>query len=383
MMFTAERLKYVDEYYFSKKMREINNYISSGRPIINMAIGSPDLSPSLEVKQALSESIGDHRSSMYQSYNGLLELREAISNFYYKQYGVEINPTDEILPLMGSKEGVMHISMAFLNKGDRVLIPNPGYPTYRAVSKLLGAEVLNYNLSEENNWYPKMDDLESLNPKNIKLMWINYPHMPTGADFDEKKLNELIFWAKKNNIILINDNPYSFILNKKPRSILTLKNSKGVAIELNSLSKSFNMAGWRVGMMVGESKYIDAVLKVKSNFDSGMFYCVQHGAIKALASSQKWFDSLNKEYFKRRKLAEQIATKLKLSFSKNGVGMFIWCKILNGSLKSEDFVDHLLDKYNFFISPGSIFGSQGEGYVRISLCTDTKKMNEVLKRLRS
>ena len=382
-MFTAERLKYVDEYYFSKKMREINSYISSGRPIINMAIGSPDLSPSLEVKQALSESINHQRSSMYQSYVGLPELREAISSFYYKQYGVEINPHNEILPLMGSKEGVMHISMAFLNKGDGVLIPNPGYPTYAAVTKLLGAETFYYSLSEENNWYPKMVDLNSLNTKNIKLMWINYPHMPTGADFCEKKLNELISWAKKNDIILINDNPYSFILNKKPRSILSLKNSKRVAIELNSLSKSFNMAGWRVGMMVGQSKFIDAVLKVKSNFDSGMFYCVQHGAIKALASSQKWFETLNKEYYKRRKLAEEIASELNLSYSKNGVGMFIWCKMLDDSLKSEEFIDHLLDKYNFFISPGSIFGSQGEGYVRISLCTDTKKMNQVLKRLKS
>tara|TARA_X000001036_G_C20618686_1_gene782096 strand:- start:5 stop:1153 length:1149 start_codon:yes stop_codon:yes gene_type:complete len=382
-MFKAKRLKYVDEYYFSKKMREINNYISSGRPIINMAIGNPDLSPSLEVKLALSESIGDQRSSMYQSYIGLPELREAISKFYYKQYGVEINPINEILPLMGSKEGVMHISMAFLNEGDGVLIPNPGYPTYAAVSKLLGAELFYYNLSEENNWYPKLDDLKSLNTKNIKLMWMNYPHMPTGADFDEKKLNKLISWAEKNNIILINDNPYSFILNKKPRSILSLKSSKKVALELNSLSKSFNMAGWRVGMMVGESKYINAVLKVKSNFDSGMFYCVQHGAIKALGSSQKWFEKLNKEYSKRRKLAEQIASKLNLSYSKNGVGMFVWCKILNDSLKSEEFVDYLLDKYNFFISPGSIFGSQGEGYVRISLCTETKKMKEVLKRLKS
>ena len=382
-MFTAERLKYVDEYYFSKKMREVNSYISSGRPIINMAIGSPDLSPSLEVKQALSESIDHQRSSMYQSYNGLPELREAISNFYNKQYGVEINPHNEILPLMGSKEGIMHISMAFLNKRDGVLIPNPGYPTYGAVSQLLGAEIFYYSLSKENNWYPKMDDLNTLNTKNIKLMWINYPHMPTGADFSEKKLNELICWANKNDIILINDNPYSFILNKKPRSILSLKNSKGVALELNSLSKSFNMAGWRVGMMVGESKFIDAVLKVKSNFDSGMFYCVQYGAIRALASSHKWFETLNKEYYKRRKLAEEIASELNLSYSKNGVGMFIWCKMLDESLKSEDFVDHLLDKYNFFVSPGSIFGSQGEGYVRISLCTDTKKMNEVLKRLKS
>ena len=382
-MFTAERLKYVDEYYFSKKMREVNSYISSGRPIINMAIGSPDLSPSLEVKQALSESIDHQRSSMYQSYNGLPELREAISNFYNKQYGVEINPHNEILPLMGSKEGIMHISMAFLNKRDGVLIPNPGYPTYGAVSKLLGAEIFYYSLSKENNWYPKMDDLNTLDTKNIKLMWINYPHMPTGADFSEKKLNELISWAYKNDIILINDNPYSFILNKKPRSILSLKNSKGVTIELNSLSKSFNMAGWRVGMMVGESKFIDAVLKVKSNFDSGMFYCVQYGAIRALASSHKWFETLNKEYYKRRKLAEEIASELNLSYSKNGVGMFIWCKMLDESLKSEDFVDHLLDKYNFFVCPGSIFGSQGEGYVRISLCTDTKKMNEVLKRLKS
>ncbi len=382
-MFTAERLKYVDEYYFSKKMREVNSYISSGRPIINMAIGSPDLSPSLEVKQALSESINHQRSSMYQSYIGLPELREAISNFYDKQYGVEINPNNEILPLMGSKEGIMHISMAFLNKSDGVLIPNPGYPTYGAVSKLLGAEIFYYGLSKENNWYPKMDDLNTLDTKNIKLMWINYPHMPTGADFSEKKLNELISWAYKNDIILINDNPYSFILNKKPRSILSLKNSKGVTIELNSLSKSFNMAGWRVGMMVGESKFIDAVLKVKSNFDSGMFYCVQYGAIRALASSYKWFETLNKEYYKRRKLAEEIASQLNLSYSKSGVGMFIWCKMLDESLKSEDFVDHLLDKYNFFVCPGSIFGSQGEGYVRISLCTDTKKMNEVLKRLKS
>ena len=382
-MFTAERLKYVDEYYFSKKMREVNSYISSGRPIINMAIGSPDLSPSLEVKQALSESIDHQRSSMYQSYIGLPELREAISNFYNKQYGVEINPQNEILPLMGSKEGIMHISMAFLNKRDGVLIPNPGYPTYGAVSKLLGAEIFYYSLSKENNWYPKMDDLNTLNTKNIKLMWINYPNMPTGADFCEKKLNELISWAHKNDIILINDNPYSFILNKKPRSILSLKNSKGIALELNSLSKSFNMAGWRVGMMVGESKFIDAVLKVKSNFDSGMFYCVQYGAIRALASSHKWFETLNKEYYKRRKLAEEIASELNLSYSKNGVGMFIWCKMLDESLKSHDFVDHLLDKYNFFVCPGSIFGSQGEGYVRISLCTTTKKMNEVLKRLKS
>tara|TARA_B100000963_G_scaffold272807_1_gene240965 strand:+ start:1191 stop:2339 length:1149 start_codon:yes stop_codon:yes gene_type:complete len=382
-MFTAERLKYVEEYYFSKKMREVNSYISSGRPIINMAIGSPDLSPSLEVKQALSESIDHQRSSMYQSYIGLPELREAISNFYNKQYGVEIKPHNEILPLMGSKEGIMHISMAFLNKMDGVLIPNPGYPTYGAVSKLLGAEIFYYSLSEENNWYPKMDDLNTLNTKNIKLMWINYPHMPTGADFCEKKLNELISWAHKNDIILINDNPYSFILNKKPRSILALKNSKGVAIELNSLSKSFNMAGWRVGMMVGESKFIDAVLKVKSNFDSGMFYCVQYGAIRALASSHIWFETLNKEYYKRRKLAEEIASELNLSYSKNGVGMFIWCKMLDESLKSEDFVDHLLEKYNFFVCPGSIFGSQGEGYVRISLCSDIKKMNEVLKRLKS
>ena len=382
-MFTAERLKYVDEYYFSKKMREVNSYISSGRPIINMAIGSPDLSPSLEVKQALSESIDHQRSSMYQSYIGLPELREAISNFYNKQYGVEINPQNEILPLMGSKEGIMHISMAFLNKRDGVLIPNPGYPTYGAVSKLLGAEIFYYSLSKENNWYPKMDDLNTLDTKNIKLMWINYPHMPTGADFSEKKLNELISWAYKNDIILINDNPYSFILNKKPRSILSLKNSKGVTIELNSLSKSFNMAGWRVGMMVGESKFIDAVLKVKSNFDSGMFYCVQYGAIRALASSHKWFETLNKEYYKRRKLAEEIASQLNLSYSKSGVGMFIWCKMLDESLKSEDFVNHLLDKYNLFVCPGSIFGSQGEGYVRISLCTTTKKMNEVLKRLKS
>ena len=382
-MFTAERLKYVDEYYFSKKMREVNSYISSGRPIINMAIGSPDLSPSLEVKQALSESIDHQRSSMYQSYIGLPELREAISNFYDKQYGVEINPNNEILPLMGSKEGIMHISMAFLNKRDGVLIPNPGYPTYGAVSKLLGAEIFYYSLSKENNWYPKMDDLNTLDTKNIKLMWINYPHMPTGADFSEKKLNELISWAYKNDIILINDNPYSFILNKKPRSILSLKNSKGVTIELNSLSKSFNMAGWRVGMMVGESKFIDAVLKVKSNFDSGMFYCVQYGAIRALASTHKWFETLNKEYYKRRKLAEEIASQLNLSYSKSGVGMFIWCKMLDESLKSEDFVNHLLDKYNLFVCPGSIFGSQGEGYVRISLCTDTKKMNEVLKRLKS
>ena len=272
MMFTAERLKYVDEYYFSKKMREINSYISSGRPIINMAIGSPDLSPSLEVKQALSESIDHQRSSMYQSYVGLPELREAISSFYYKQYGVEINPHNEILPLMGSKEGVMHISMAFLNKGDGVLIPNPGYPTYAAVTKLLGAETFYYSLSEENNWYPKMVDLNSLNTKNIKLMWINYPHMPTGADFCEKKLNELISWAKKNDIILINDNPYSFILNNELVSLMSNKESFDNCLELNSLSKSFNLAGWRVGMLIGSEKFISSVMKIKSNIDSGMFY---------------------------------------------------------------------------------------------------------------
>ena len=383
MIKPAQRLRDIKEYYFSTKLREISDLNRRGKNIINMGIGNPDLSPPEKVRNALEKATNENGSHKYQPYKGINQLRMSISDFYKKNYNVSLDSDKNILPLIGSKEGIMHISLAFLNKGDKVLIPNPGYPSYQSITKLVGAEPLFYPLLEKNSWLPDLDSLKLLISDNVKLMWINYPNMPTGKNSTIEFFKKIYDFAVSNDILVINDNPYSFILNDNPVSFLSVDSSFDHCMELNSLSKSHNMAGWRVGMMIGESKFIDSVLKVKSNFDSGMFYCVQHGAIKALASSQKWFDSLNKEYSKRKKLAEEIASELNLSYSKNGVGMFMWCKILNGSLKSEDFVDYLLDKYNFFISPGSIFGSQGEGYVRISLCTDTKKMNEVLKRLKS
>ena len=381
MIKQSDRLNSVEEYYFSKKLREVSNMIQSGESVINMAIGSPDLFPSIRVIDEIKNSLSDSFAHKYQSYQGLPELRDAIAKFYNKFFGVELNPLNEVLPLMGSKEGIMHISLAFLNPGDEVLIPNPGYPTYLSVTKLVEASPVFYNLSEENSWFPNLSELENKDLSKVKLMWINYPHMPTGAYANLDQFQKLLEFAKTNNILLINDNPYSFILNDDYLSLLKVKGYKNFVLELNSLSKSFNMSGWRVGMLVGSSDNITKVLKVKSNMDSGMFYGIQKGAIAALNLDKSWFEDLNKVYLKRRKLIWNIADKLNCSYDKNSKGLFVWAKLPNHIKSSEQYIDTLLKEKKIFIAPGTIFGSNGEGYVRFSLCIDEVKINEALKRI--
>lgn len=383
MISTANRLASVQEYYFSRKLREVTQMVQKGHPVINMGIGSPDLAPHPEVVKALSNAMEHPRAHMYQSYQGLPELRSAITAFYHKHYQVTLDPNTEVLPLMGSKEGIMHISMAFLNKGDQVLFPNPGYPTYAAVTKLVEAEPVLYNLTAANHWQPDFEALEALDTSRVKIMWINYPHMPTGTEAPAETFDRLIAWAKARNILLVNDNPYSFVLTEQPQSILSRPGAMDVAIELNSLSKSFNMAGWRVGMLSGKAESIQAVLKVKSNMDSGMFFGIQQGAIAALKADSAWFESLNTIYSKRRKLVEQLATKLGAVYDPKSVGLFVWAKLPSGAVDAETFIDKILQEQHIFITPGTIFGSQGEGYIRFSLCVPEATIEEAIKRISS
>ena len=378
---TANRLNRVKEYYFSTKLREVTSLIKMGKPIINMGIGSPDLFPSKDVISSLLESINHPQAHQYQSYQGISEFRQAISDFYKLHYNVILNSDSEVLPLIGSKEGIMHISMAFLNQGDHVLIPNPGYPTYSSVTNLLEAKPILYDLKESNGWLPDIKKLEKIDLSKVKIMWINYPHMPTGAEAKDSFFDEIILFAKKNKILIVNDNPYSFILTKSPRSFLSRKGALEIGMELNSLSKSFNMAGWRVGMLLGNSSNIKSVLKVKSNMDSGMFYGIQKGAIKALSQNNEWFDNLNEVYIERREIAWRIAEKLKTTYDKKAVGLFIWAKLSDGIPNSDVLIDELLYKKNIFITPGKIFGSQGNRYIRISLCIEKTKLKEALSRL--
>jgi len=379
-MITAERLHSVQEYYFSKKLREVRGLINQGKPIINMGIGSPDLAPSPKVLETLRDCITDAGAHQYQSYQGLPELREAIADFYQQKFGVSVDPSTEILPLMGSKEGIMHISMAFLNVGDEVLLPNPGYPTYASVTNLVEAVPVTYDLTEENGWFPDLDALSQKDLSKVKLMWISYPHMPTGATATLEQLESLVAFAKKHDILLVNDNPYSFVLANNPTSILSIEGAKECTLELNSLSKTFNMAGWRVGMVLGSEEHINAVLKVKSNMDSGMFYGIQKGAVVALQSGPEWFEELDQVYTKRRELMFQLADKLGCTYDKNAVGMFVWCKLPEGSLSSEAFIDNVLYEKDIFIAPGTIFGSNGEGYIRFSLCVKEEKIKEAIAR---
>lgn len=380
MIDVAQRLKSVEEYYFSKKLREVELLRASGKPIINLGIGSPDLQPPQRVITALTEALSDPTAHKYQSYQGLSELRDAIVAFYKEHYQVNLSPSTEVLPLMGSKEGIMHISMAFLNPGDQVLIPNPGYPTYKAVTKLLEAQPIYYDLNETNNWLPDLDILEKLDLSKVKLMWVSYPHMPTGVEASHTFFNKLVTFAKRHNILIVNDNPYSFILNDTPRSILSVHGAKDICLELNSLSKTFNMAGWRIGMVLGNNTNINAVLKVKSNMDSGMFYAIQKGAIEALKCTKLWYLSLNNVYEERRKLAWKLADALNCTYNKSASGLFIWVK-LPPLFKSEEFIDTVLKNNHIFIAPGTIFGSNGEGYIRISLCASTEDFEEAIARV--
>ena len=380
MIKAAKRLDTVQEYYFSKKLREVRGLAAAGKPIINMGIGSPDLQPPVEVLAAIKSSLNDPSAHKYQSYQGLPELRSAISKFYKNKFSVDTNPEDEVLPLMGSKEGIMHISMAFLNEGDKVLIPNPGYPTYTSVTKLVGAEPLFYNLSNANNWQPNYKELEEQDLSDVKIMWVNYPHMPTGTNATLETFEKLVAFGKKHQILIINDNPYSFILNDNPVSILQVEGAKDTALELNSLSKTFNMAGWRVGMVLGNAAYISEILKVKSNMDSGMFYGIQKGAIEALQLPDTWFTVQNKVYEERRVLIWKLADKLGATYNKNATGLFVWAKIPEGK-KAEEVTDAVLYDKDIFITPGTIFGSQGEGYIRFSLCVTTAIIKEAISRI--
>ncbi len=379
-MITADRLNTVEEYYFSKKLREVNALKAAGAPIINLGIGSPDLAPPKAVITAITDSLSDVSAHKYQSYQGLPALRLAMANFYKAHYNISLNPQNQVLPLIGSKEGIMHISMAYLNQGDAVLIPNPGYPTYTSVTKLLGATPVFYDLNSTSNWQPDLVSLEAMDVSKVKLMWINYPHMPTGTLGNKKILKELVDFAKKNEILLINDNPYSFILNNQPSSIFNVEGAEQVCLELNSLSKTFNMAGWRVGMLTGAKAHLDNVIKVKSNMDSGMFYGIQKGAIEALNSSKNWFSDLNLIYSERRKLIWELATALNCTFETNTSGMFVWAKLPTG-LKSEAFIDKILHDYHLFIAPGTIFGTNGEGYIRFSLCAPSESIELAIKRV--
>ena len=380
MITTARRLDHVQEYYFSRKLREVRALQSAGKPVINMGIGSPDLAPATAVMEAVQKAMLQPMAHQYQSYQGLPELREAMAHFYSRNFQVTVNPDSEILPLMGSKEGILHIAMAFLNEGDGVLIPNPGYPTYASVANLVGAESIFYDLKAGRNWEPDFEALEKQDLSNVKLMWVSYPHMPTGATGSLELFEKLVAFAKKHHILLVNDNPYSFILNDNPQSILQVEGAKEVALELNSLSKTFNMAGWRVGMVLGESKLIQAVLKVKSNMDSGMFYGIQKGAIEALKSDAAWFGQQNEIYTQRRQLVFELAQKLNCTYDENSVGLFVWAKLPEGETSAEAFVDRLLYDKDVFIAPGTIFGSNGEGYIRFSLCVEEAKIKEILNR---
>ena len=383
MIINSNRTKDVQEYYFSKKLKEVSKLIDQGEPIINMGIGSPDIFPSEKVIEALKRSLNDPSAHKYQSYYGLSELRSAISNFYKSFFGINLDPSKQVLPLIGSKEGIMHISLAFLNPGDKVLIPNPGYPTYLSVTKLVEAKPLLYELNEQNNWFPNIEDLEKKDLSGVKIMWINYPHMPSGASAKTEQFEKLVSFTRKNNILLVNDNPYSFILNKSFLSLMSIQKSFDNCLELNSLSKSFNLAGWRVGMIIGSENHISSVMKVKSNMDSGMFYGIQKGAIEALSLEISWFQSINKIYSKRRKLVWKLARLMKCEFNKDSSGLFVWAKLPKRFKNSKLFVNRILQEKKIFIAPGSIFGSNGEGYVRFSLCVSEKNILNAIKRLKS
>jgi len=382
-MEVAKRLNGIGEYYFSQKLREIEELNKAGKNIINLGIGSPDLPPHPEVIKILQEESAKPNVHAYQSYKGSLLLRKAISDWYMKWYHVELNPDTEILPLIGSKEGIMHICMTYLNKGDEVLVPNPGYPTYSAAVKLAGGKCIEYKLREKNNYEPDFDKLEETKLKKAKLMFVNYPQMPTGQLPSKELFEKLVVFGKKNDILIIHDNPYSFILNDNPMSLLSVEGAKDCVLELNSFSKSHNMAGWRVGMLCGAKERIDEVLRFKSNMDSGMFLPVQLAAAKALTLGKEWHDEVNAVYRKRRDKAFELLELLGCEFSTEQAGMFVWAKIPSTYKDGYVLSDEVLYKSNVFITPGSIFGSAGDKYIRVSLCSTEEKFEEAILRIKN
>jgi len=384
MIQPAKRLSNVSEYYFSKKLKQIAEMNAAGLDIISLGVGSPDMPPSEATIQTLCDQAKKADVHGYQPYTGIPELREAFAEWYKRWYGVTLNPKNEIQPLIGSKEGILHVTLAFVNPGDKVLVPNPGYPTYTSLSTLLGADVIPYDLKEDNNWQPDFDALEAMDLSSVKLMWTNYPNMPTGANATMQLYEKLVNFARKHQIVIVNDNPYSFILNKKPLSLLSVEGAKECCIEFNSMSKSHNMPGWRIGMLATNAIFVSWILKVKSNIDSGMFRPMQLAAATALTNENEWHETMNYDvYAKRRALAGQIMDELDCKYDASQVGMFLWGKIPDSYSDVEVLTEKVLNEARVFITPGFIFGSNGKRYVRISLCAKEEKLQEALNRVKS
>ncbi|AHJ99746.1 pyridoxal phosphate-dependent aminotransferase [Hymenobacter swuensis] len=382
-MHVASRLQHIQEYYFSQKLREIEGLNKAGAQIINLGIGSPDMPPHPNVIAALTAAAQQPNTHAYQGYKGVPALRQAMAGWYQRQYGVELNPDTEILPLLGSKEGIIHISMTLLEAGDEVLIPNPGYPAYRAAAHLSGATPLDYDLTEENNWLPDLDALARRDLSRVKLMWVNYPHMPTGTPPPAGFFERLVAFAAAHDILLVHDNPYSFILNTEPpRSLLAVPGARAVALELNSLSKSHNMAGWRVGLLAGRADVLQDVLRFKSNLDSGMFLPVQLAAVEALNLDASWYAELNAHYRARRTLVLELLKLLKCTVAPNQVGLFVWAKVPAQYPDAYALSDEVLRAARVFLTPGGIFGSNGNGYIRLSLCQPVEVLQQALARVR-
>ena len=379
----ADRLSQVAEYYFSRKLKQIDRLNAEGKDIVSLAIGSPDMPPSRQTIDKLCEAARQAGSHGYQPTMGTPELRQAMAGFYKRWYGVSIDPQTEIQPLIGSKEGILHITLAFVNTGDKVLVPDPGYPTYTSLSKLLGTEVTTYNLRENNGWQPDFEELEGMDLTGVRLMWTNYPNMPTGVPARMETYRRLVSFARRHNIVVVNDNPYSLILNEKPVSLMQVEGAKDCCIELNSMSKSHNMPGWRVGMCVSNRQFIQWLLKVKSNIDSGTFRGIQLAAAEAYNNSDAWHHQANIEtYRRRRSLAEAIMQELGCEYGRDQVGMFLWGKIPDQFATAEELTEKVLHRARVFVTPGFIFGSNGERYIRISLCAKDEKMEKALKRIK-
>lgn len=377
----AKRVSEIQEYYFSRRLREVAQLNAQGADIISLGIGGPDRPPHSSVISTLADEAAKPGNHSYQPYVGIPQLRQAMADWYNRWYGVTLNPDTEIQPLIGSKEGILHVSLAFLNPGDGVLVPNPGYPTYTSVSRLAQAEIFNYDLTEEGGWMPDFDALERLPLDRIKLMWINYPHMPTGTPASLELFEKIVAFGKKHNIVIAHDNPYSFILNEKPLSLLQVDGARDIAIEMNSMSKSHNMAGWRVGMLASNPTFINWILKVKSNIDSGQFKPLMLAAVKGLEADKDWYDEVNATYALRRKVAEEIMSALSCTFDPSQKGLFLWGRIPDDEASSESLADRVLYEGRVFITPGFIFGSNGDRYIRISLCATEENMRKALDRI--
>ena len=379
----ADRLANVSEYYFSRKLKEVAQMNAEGKNVISLGIGSPDMPPSEETVNVLCEQAKRPDAHGYQPTVGIPELRKAMADWYKRWYHVELDPATEIQPLIGSKEGILHVTLALVNPGDQVLVPNPGYPTYTSLNKILGSEIVNYNLREDNHWQPDFDELEKMDLSRVKIMWTNYPNMPTGANATMELYEKLVNFARRHNIVIVNDNPYSFILNKKPLSILNVPGAKECCIEFNSMSKSHNMPGWRIGMLASNAEFVQWILKVKSNIDSGMFRAMQLAAATALEAEADWYEGNNENYRNRRHLAGEIMKTLGCTYDEKQVGMFLWGKIPASCKDVEELTEKVLHEARVFITPGFIFGSNGARYIRISLCCKDAKLAEALERIKS